>query len=70
MQYTVASSLLFRKNFTISQILQIEMWMSQTMFTAFYFKDVTHRSLRHLSDSPVVAAHQDVQLSEYTSQSV
>ena len=31
--------------FVVSQILYVIMWKSQSLFTKFYRRDVTHRSL-------------------------
>ena len=46
------------KRFSILQFMQTGTWLSQTTFTAYYFRDVTHRSRDTFSIGRVVAAQQ------------
>ncbi|XP_068248828.1 uncharacterized protein [Palaemon carinicauda] len=54
----VATSLAFKRNFSVTQVLQAGVWKRQTTFTAHYLQDVTHRNLDTFSIGPVVAAQQ------------
>ena len=41
----VATSLLFKRNCDVHQVLKAGTWSSQSTFSAFYLRDVTHRHL-------------------------
>ena len=56
----VATSLLFRRNCLVHQILKAGTWPAQSTFFSFYLRDVTHRHLVMFSIGPVVAAQQVV----------
>ena len=56
----VATSLLFKRNCAVHQVLKAETWSSQSTFSAFYLRDVTHRHLDTFSIGPEVAAQQVV----------
>ena len=51
-----APSLLFKKNFTVDQVLKAGMWRRHTTFTRHYLRDLAHRSLDTFHLGPVVAA--------------
>ena len=55
---SIGSSLLFKKNFAFQQVLRTRMYKPQTMFSLFYHKDVTHRTMDAFFIGPVVAAQQ------------
>ena len=54
----MSSSLLFKKNLSVSQVLRAGTWKSQTTFTSFYLQDVTFKSLDLFSLGPIVAAQE------------
>ena len=41
----IAPSLLFKKNFTVAQVLKAGTWRRHTTFTRHYLRDLAHRSL-------------------------
>ena len=54
----VATSLLFKRNCAVHQVLKAGMWSSQSTVLAFYLQDVTHRHLDNISIGPEVATQQ------------
>ena len=54
----VATSLLFKRNCAVHQVLKVGTWSSRSTFSAFYLRDVTHRHLDTFSIGSVVAAQQ------------
>ena len=52
----IASSLLFKKNFAVNQVLKAGTWRRHTTFTRHYLRDLVHRSLETFHLGPVVAA--------------
>ena len=54
--HSIASSMPFKKNVAVSQILQAGTWKSQSTFTKFYLREVTHKSLDAFYIRHVVAA--------------
>ena len=52
----IAPSLLFKKNFTVDQVLKAGTWRRHTTFTRHYLRDLAHRSLETFHLGPVVAA--------------
>ena len=52
----IASSLLFKKNFAVDQMLKAGTWRGNTTFTRHYLRDLAHRSLETFHLGPVVAA--------------
>ena len=52
----IAPSLLFKKNFTVDQVLKAGTWRRHTTFTRHYLRDLAHRSLDTFHLGPVVAA--------------
>ena len=56
----VATSLLFKRNCMVHQVLKVGTWSAQSTFSAFYLRDVTHRHLDTFSICLVVAAQQVV----------
>ena len=54
----VAMSLLFKRNCAVHQVLKAGTWSFQSIFSAFYLRDVTHRHLDTFSFGPVLAAQQ------------
>ena len=52
----IAPTLLFRRNFAVEQVLRAGVWKSQTTFTSFYLRDITHKSLDTFYLGPVVVA--------------
>ena len=52
----IAPSLLFKKNFSVDQVLKACTWRRHTTFTLHYFRDLAHRSLDTFHLGPVVAA--------------
>ena len=52
----IALSLLFKKNFAVTQVLKAGKWHRHTTFTCHYLRDLAHRSLETFHPSPVVAA--------------
>ena len=56
----IASSLLFKKNYTLSQVLKAGTWRRHTTFTRHYLRDLSHKSLDTFHLGPVVAAQATV----------
>ena len=56
----VAASLLFKRNCAAHRVLKVGTLSSQSTFSAFYLRDVTHRHMDTFSIGPLVAAQQDV----------
>ena len=52
----IASSILFRKNFAVDQVLKAGTWRRHTTFTRHYLRDIAHKSLDTFHLGPVVAA--------------
>ena len=52
----IAPSLIFKKNFTVDQVLKAGTWRRHTTFTCHYLRDTAHRSLDTFHLGPVVAA--------------
>ena len=52
----IAPTLLFRRNFAVEQVLRAGVWKSQTTFSSFYLRDITHKSLDTFHLGPIVAA--------------
>ena len=42
---SIVSSLVFKENFAIPQVLRAEIWTSQTTFFFFCPRNITHRSM-------------------------
>ena len=51
----IAPTLLFRRNFAVDQVLRAGVWKNQSTFTAFYLRDIAHKSLDTFL-GPIVAA--------------
>ena len=56
----VVTSLLFKRNCVVHQVLKEGTWSSQSTFSAFYLRDVAHRHLDTFSNDPVVVAQEVV----------
>ena len=56
----LATSLLFRKNCSIEDVMSAASWRSHSTFASFYLRDAAHQYLDLHSLGPVVAAHQVV----------
>ena len=56
----IAPSLLFKKNYAISQVLKAGAWRRHTTFTCHYLRDLSHKSLDTFHLGPVVAAQATV----------
>ena len=56
----VVTSLLFKRNCVVHQVLKARTWSTHSTFSAFYLRDVTHRHLDTFNIGPVVAAQQVV----------
>ena len=56
----IAPSLLFKKNFVVTQVLKAGTWCRHTTFTCHYLRDLAHRSLETFHLWPVVAARPDI----------
>ena len=56
----VATSLLFKRNCAVHEVLKVGTWSSQSTVLAFYRRDVTHGHLGTFSIGPVVVAQQVV----------
>ena len=56
----IAPSLLFKKNYAISQVLKAGTWRHHTTFTRHYLRDLSHKSLDTFHLGPVVAAQATV----------
>ena len=54
----VETSLQFKRNCAVHQVLKAGMWSLQSTFSAFYLRDVTHRHLDTFPIGPVVEAQQ------------
>ena len=52
----IAPSLLFKKNYAVSQVLKAGTWRCHTTFTCHYLRDLSHKSLDTFHLGPVVAA--------------
>ena len=52
----IATSILFRKNFAVDQVLKAGTWRRHTTFTRHYLRDIAHKSLDTFHLGPVVAA--------------
>ena len=52
----IAPSILFRKNFSVDQVLKAGTWRRHTTFTRHYLRDIAHKSLDTFHLGPVVAA--------------
>ena len=52
----IVPSLLFKKNYTVSQVLKAGTWRRHTTFTRHYLRDLSHKSLDTFHLGPVVAA--------------
>ena len=52
----IAPSLLFKKNFTVDQVLKAGTWHRHTTFRRHYLRDLAHRSLDTFHPDPVVTA--------------
>ena len=51
----IAPSLLFKKNYAVSQVLKAGTWRRHTTFTRHYLRDLSHKSLDTFHLGPVVA---------------
>ena len=56
----IAPSLLFKKNYAVSQVLTAGTWRRHTTFTRHYLRDLSHKSLDTFHLGPVVAAQATV----------
>ena len=56
----IAPSLLFRKNYAVSQVLKAGTWKRHTTFMRHYLRDLSHKSLDTFHLGPVVAAQATV----------
>ena len=56
----IAPSLLFKKNYAVSQVLKVGTWRRHTTFTRHYLQDLSHKSLDTFHLGPVVAAQATV----------
>ena len=56
----IAPSLLFKKNYAVSQALKAGTWHRPTTFTRHYLRDLSHKSLDTFHLGPVVAAQATV----------
>ncbi|XP_064103326.1 uncharacterized protein LOC135213276 [Macrobrachium nipponense] len=54
----IGSSMLFRKNLSVSQVLRAGTWKTKTTFTSSYLQEVTFKSLEVFSLGPIVAAQE------------
>ena len=50
----IAPSLLFKKNFAVTQVLKAGTWRKHITFTRYYLRDLAHRSLEAFHLGPVV----------------
>ena len=55
--HSIGLSMLFKKNFVVSQVMRAGTWFSQTVFAAFYPIVVTHGSLETFAFVPLLAAN-------------
>ena len=53
---SIAPSLLFKKNYAVSQVLKAGTWRRHTTFTRHYLRDLSHKSLDTFHLGPVVVA--------------
>ena len=51
----IAPSLLFKKNFTVDQVLKAGTWRKRITFTLYYLRDIAHQSLDTILPGHVVA---------------
>ena len=56
----VATSLLFKRNCAVHQVLKVGTWSTQLTVSTFYLRDVTHRHLDTFSTVSVVMTQQVV----------
>ena len=56
----IATSLLFKKNSSLTDVMEAASWRAQTTFSSFYLRDITHKSLDLHTLGPVVAAQHQV----------
>ena len=56
----IAPSLLFKKNYAVSQVLKAGTWRRHTTFTRHYLRDLSHKSLDTFHLGPVVEAQATV----------
>ena len=56
----IAPSLLFKKNYAVSQVLKAGTWRCHTTFMRHYLRDLSHKSLDTFHLGPVVAAQATV----------
>ena len=56
----IAPSLLFKKNYAVSQVLKAGTWRRHTTFMRHYLRDLSHKSLDTFNLGPVVAAQATV----------
>ena len=56
----IAPSLLFKKNYAVSQVLKAGTWRHHTTFTRHYLRDLAHKSLDTFHLGSVVAAQATV----------
>ena len=56
----IAPSLLFKKNYAVSQVLKTGTWRRHTTFTCHYLRDLSHKSLDTFHLGPVVVAQATV----------
>ena len=56
----IAPSLLFKKNYAVTQVLKAGTWHRHTTFTRHYLRDLSHKSLDTFHLGPVVAAQATV----------
>ena len=56
----IAPSLLFKKNYAVSQVLKAGTWYRHTTFMRHYLRDLPHKSLDTFHLGPVVAAQATV----------
>ena len=51
----LSTALLFKKNYSVSQIMRAGQWRGKSTFTKFYLRDTAHRYLETYSLGPIVA---------------
>ena len=56
----IAPSLLFKKNYAVSQVLKAGTWRRHTTFTRHYLRDLSHKSLGTFHLGPMVGAQATV----------
>ena len=52
----IATSILFRQNQSLKQVMSAASWKSNSTFVSFYLRDLNHKSLDLSSIGPIVAA--------------